>query len=55
MISELDSIQEMFRTAALMIDAITMPVARRYGFSEEMEKRAMQEMTESYGKDCPAV
>ncbi|WP_413704970.1 hypothetical protein [Pseudomonas sp. Pseusp16] len=54
MISELESIQKVFRNAAVMIDTITMPVARRYGFSEEMEKRARQEMMESYDKDCPA-
>jgi len=51
MISELESIQNMFRTTAVMIDSITMPVARGYGFTEEMETRAKLEMIESYGKE----
>jgi len=49
MIAELESIQEMFSTAMAMIDAITMPVARGYGLTEEMQKRVMQEMMASQG------
>lgn len=51
MIAELETIQDLFRTAAAMIDAITTPVARRYGFTEEMERQAMQEMMDTYTKD----
>lgn len=51
MIAELESIQSLFRAASSMIDAITIPVARRYGLTEEMEKRAIVEMMEAYEKN----
>lgn len=49
MIRELQSNQELFQTAAQMIDALTVPVARRYGFTEEMEQRVIAELMASEG------
>ncbi|NVN99687.1 MAG: hypothetical protein HXX17_10205 [Geobacteraceae bacterium] len=46
MISELQSIQEQFRTVAEMIDVVTMPVAERYGFTEEKRQKLMAQMLE---------
>jgi hypothetical protein len=50
MITELESAQALLRSAAKTIDASTMPVARRYGFTEEMEKRAINELMEQQRK-----
>lgn len=44
MIAELESVQAEFRSAASMIDMVTMPVALRYGFTEEKQKMLMEEM-----------
>ncbi|UHG95140.1 hypothetical protein [Pseudomonas sp. 7-41] len=52
MITELESIQEMFGTAMAMIDAITMPVARSYGLTEEMQRRVMEEMMTSQSNNA---
>lgn len=46
MIAELQSIQEEFRTAAEMIDVITMPIAERYGYTEEKQQKLMAQMLE---------
>lgn len=44
MIEELQEATELFREAAAKLDAITMPIARRYGYTEEMEAKAKNEM-----------
>ncbi len=46
MIAELQSIQEQFRAVAEMIDIVTMPVAERYGFTEEKRQKLMAQMLE---------
>lgn len=46
MIAELQSIQEQFRAVAEMLDTITMPVAERYGFTEEKRQKLMAQMLE---------
>ena len=50
MIAELESIQEQFRSVASMIDAITMEVARRYGITDEMQRKAREEFMANQGK-----
>lgn len=35
---------EMFRKATIELDNITMPMARRYGYTEEMETQVMEEL-----------
>lgn len=44
MIEELQEATELFREAAAKLDSITMPIARRYGYTEEMEAKAKSEM-----------
>jgi hypothetical protein len=44
MITELQAMIEMFRQASVKLDNITTPIARRYGYTEEMEAKAMVEL-----------
>ena len=44
MITELQAMIEMFRQATTKFDNITTPIARRYGYTEEMEAKAMVEL-----------
>ncbi|RPD95727.1 hypothetical protein EGN69_08700 [Pseudomonas monteilii] len=48
MIEELREATEFFREAAAKLDAITMPIARRYGFTEDMEAKVRSDMFEEY-------
>jgi hypothetical protein len=44
MITELQAMIEMFRQASAKLDNITMPIARRYGYTDEMGAKAMVEL-----------
>jgi len=44
MITELLAMIEIFRQATAKLDNITMPIARRYGYTEEIEAKAMVEL-----------
>lgn len=44
MIKELQAMIEMFMQATAKLDNITKPIARSYGYTEEMEAKAMVEM-----------
>ena len=44
MITELQAMIEMFRQASAKLDNITTPIARRYGYTEQMEAKAMVEL-----------
>jgi hypothetical protein len=44
MITELQAMIEMFRQATAKLYNITMPIARRFGYPEEMEAKAMMEL-----------
>jgi len=48
MIRELESIQSLFIEVASQIDAITLPVARNYGLTEEVMAKLMAQMREQY-------
>ena len=50
MIAELESLREMFMAAAKELDAITLPLATKYGMTEEMLSKAQAEMMEEYAK-----
>jgi hypothetical protein len=49
MIKELEGIQSMFRAVAKSLDDITMPVARKFGLTEEHEKLAVDELMAMHG------
>ena len=40
MIEELQGMTDLFREVTAKLDSITMPIARRYGYTEEMEAKA---------------
>jgi hypothetical protein len=44
MITELQAMIEIFRQATTKFDNITMPIARRYGYTDEMGAKAMVEL-----------
>lgn len=44
MIKELQGMVDLFREVTAKLDAITMPIARRYGYTEEMEAKARAEL-----------
>ena len=44
MITELQAMIEMFRQATAKLYNITMPIARRFGYPEVMEAKAMMEL-----------
>ena len=44
MITELQAMIEMFRQASAKLDNITTPVARSYGYTEEMKAKALVEL-----------
>jgi hypothetical protein len=44
MITELQAMIEIFRQATAKFDYITMPIARRYGYTDEMGAKAMVEL-----------
>ena len=44
MITELQAMIEIFRQATAKLDNITMPIARRYGYTDEMGAKAMVEL-----------
>jgi hypothetical protein len=48
MIPELEELQALFREAAAKIDALTMPVARKYGLTEEALANLMASLVESH-------
>lgn len=47
MILELESIQELFLSASQLIDDLTMPIARKYGLTEEKHQKIMDELLAS--------
>ena len=47
MISELESIQELFLSASQLIDDLTMPVAKKYGLTEEKQQKMIEELLAS--------
>ena len=50
MIAELESLREVFMAAADELDAITLPLATKYGMTEEMLSKVQAEMMEEYAK-----
>ncbi|WP_161951731.1 MULTISPECIES: hypothetical protein [Pseudomonas] len=44
MIEELQGITDLFREVTAKLDTITMPIARRYGYTEKMEAKAREEL-----------
>lgn len=50
MIAELESLREMFKVATSELDAITLPIATKYGMTEEVLSKVQVEMMAEYTK-----
>ena len=50
MIAELENLREMFMVAVDELDSITLPLATKYGMTEEMLSKAQGKMMEEYAK-----
>jgi len=48
MIEELDELRDSFRACAVELDAVSMPAARKLGFTDEMLEKTQAEMTYAY-------
>ena len=48
MLVELNELRDSFRACAEELDAISMPAARKFGFTEEMLEKVRAEMTSEY-------
>lgn len=50
MITELEVLKDQFRNCTDQLDAISLPVARKFGFNEEMLAKVQAEMVAEYAK-----
>lgn len=54
MVAELEVLRDQFRNCAEQLDAVSLPAARKRGFTDEMLARVESEMTAAYAKRTQA-